>query len=62
MTAHPIDLSTMRAVRRAARFRHVPERQAFRAALAALLRGVSPMAAYAIASQCWRVTPTGGAA
>ena len=54
MTAVVIDLYTMRAVRRAARFRHVPERPAFRAALVALLGGASPMAAYAKASQCWR--------
>ena len=54
MTAVVIDLYTMRAVRRAARFRHVPERPAFRVALRELLAGAAPLAAFAKASQCWR--------
>lgn len=54
MSAAVIDLSTMRAVRRGARFRELPERPAFQAALAALLAGASPLAAYARASECWR--------
>lgn len=54
MSAVVIDLATMRAVRRAARFRHVAERPAFRVALAALVRGAAPMTAYAKASDLLR--------